>query len=146
MLPERHIICIDLKSFFASCECVERHLDPFKIDLVVANPHQGKGAITLSITPHLKAQGIKSRTRLYEIPKHIKYKIVPPRMSLYLKKSQEVVSIYLDYVAQEDLHVYSVDECFLDLTSYLKLYQKDEYAIAKDILMTIEKKTGLTAT
>lgn len=146
MLPERHIICIDLKSFFASCECVERHLDPFKIDLVVANPHQGKGAITLAITPHLKAQGIKSRTRLYEIPKHIKYKIVPPRMSLYLKKSQEVVSIYLDYVAQEDLHVYSVDECFLDLTSYLKLYQKDEYAIAKDILMTIEKKTGLTAT
>src|SRR5574344_2881812 len=95
MLPQRNIIVIDLKSFFASVECVERKLDPFKVDLVVANPNQGNGAITLAITPHLKAQGVKSRTRLYEIPKNIKYMIVPPKMSLYLRKSKEVVSIFL---------------------------------------------------
>jgi DNA polymerase V len=146
MLPNRNIIVIDLKSFFASCECVERHLDPFQIDLVVANPHQGNGAITLAITPHLKAQGIKSRTRLYEIPKKIKYTIVPPRMSLYIKKSKEVVSIYLDYVAPTDLHIYSVDECFLDLTNYLKMYHHTDYEMAQIIMQDIYEKTGLTST
>ena len=146
MLPQRNIIVIDLKSFFASCECVERGLDPFKINLVVANPNQGNGAITLAITPHLKAYGIASRTRLYEIPKNIKYTIVPPRMSLYIKKSQEVISIFLDYVSIDDLHVYSIDEAFLDVTNYLKLYQKNDYELAKEIMQTIYKKTGLTAT
>lgn len=146
IMNERHILCIDLKSFFASCECLERKLDPFKVNLVVANPNQGKGAITLAITPHLKAYGIKSRTRLYEIPSNIKYIIAPPRMSLYLKKSKDVVSIYLDFVAKEDLHVYSVDECFLDLTHYLKMYQKTDYEMAEEILKTIYQKTGLTAT
>ena len=111
-MQNRHILCIDLKSFFASCECVERKIDPFTTPLVVANPRQGQGAITLAITPYLKNKGIKSRTRLYEIPPHIKYQIVPPRMSLYIKKSQEVVNIYLDYVAMEDLHIYSIDELF----------------------------------
>ena len=146
MLPNRNIIVIDLKSFFASCECVERHLDPFSIDLVVANPNQGNGAITLAITPHLKAQGVKSRTRLYDIPKNIKYTIVPPRMSLYLKKSKEVIDIYLDYVAMEDLHVYSIDEAFLDLTNYLKMYKKNDYEMAETIMADITRKTGLTAT
>ena len=89
----RNILCIDLKSFFASCECVERNLDPFKVSLVVANPNQGNGAITLAITPYLKSKGVKSRTRLYEIPRNIKYTIVPPRMSLYVKKSEEVIQI-----------------------------------------------------
>ena len=146
MLPNRNIIVIDLKSFFASCECVERKIDPFSIDLVVANPNQGNGAITLAITPHLKAQGVKSRTRLYDIPKNIKYTIVPPRMSLYLKKSKEVIDIYLDYVAMEDLHVYSIDEAFLDLTNYLKMYKKTDYEMAETIMADITKKTGLTAT
>ena len=88
-LPKRNILSIDLKSFFASCECVVRHLDPFKVPLVVANPYQGDGAITLAVTPYLKKQGVKSRGRLYEIPKHIKYKIVPPRMSLYIAFSKK---------------------------------------------------------
>ena len=118
-LPNRNILSIDLKSFFASCECVMRHLDPFKVPLVVANPNQGDGAITLAVTPFLKKQGVKSRGRLYEIPKNIKYKIVPPRMKLYLQKSKEVVNILLDYVDEKDLHVYSVDESFLDVTNYL---------------------------
>lgn len=142
----RHFLCIDLKSFFASCECVERGLDPFTTPLVVANKNQGNGAITLAVTPYLKNQGIKGRTRLYEIPKNVKYTIVSPRMKLYLEKSKEVVSIYLDFVAKEDLHIYSIDECFLDVTDYLNLYKKTDFELALDILKTIEEKTGLTAT
>lgn len=145
LYPKRNILCIDLKSFFASCECVERGLDPFSTSLVVANKNQGNGAITLAITPYLKQKGIASRTRLYEIPSHIKYTIVPPRMKLYLAKSKEVVSIYLDYVSEQDLHIYSIDECFLDVTNYLKLYKKNDYELAEDILKTIYQKTGLTA-
>lgn len=143
---KRNILCIDLKSFFASCECIDRGLDPFKVPLVVANATQGKGAITLAITPALKKQGIPSRGRLYDIPKNIKYEIVPPRMKLYIEKSKEVVSIYLDFVAPEDLHIYSIDECFLDVTDYLKLYKKTDYELAEIILKTVEEKTGLTAT
>lgn len=146
LYPERNIMCIDLKSFFASCECIERGLDPFKVPLVVANPKQGNGAITLAVTPYLKAQGVASRTRLYDIPKNIKYTIVPPRMKLYIKKSKEVVGIYLDYVAEADLHVYSIDECFLDVTDYLKLYKKTDYELAEEILGKIQEQTGLTAT
>jgi len=143
---KRNILCIDLKSFFASCECIERNLDPFKYPLVVANPNQGNGAITLAVTPFLKKQGVKSRGRLFEIPKNIQYTIAPPRMSLYIKKSKEVVDVYLDYVAKEDLHIYSIDECFLDVTHYLKLYKKTDYELALEILKSVEKKTGLTAT
>lgn len=142
----KNIMCIDLKSFFASCECVDRGIDPFSVPLVVANKSQGNGAITLAVTPYLKAQGVPSRVRLYDIPEHIKYKIVPPRMKLYIAKSKEVVSIYLDYVSVEDLHIYSIDECFLDVTNYLKLYKKNDYELAEEILKTIYKKTGLTAT
>ena len=142
---ERHIMCIDLKSFFASCECVERNINPFTTPLVVANPKQGKGAITLAITPYLKSKGIKSRTRLYEIPPWVKYEIVPPRMSLYIKKSKEVVDIYLNFVSEEDLHIYSIDECFLDVTYYLKMYQMSDRDLAKKILETITARTGLTA-
>ena len=143
---KRNILCIDLKSFFASCECVERGLNPFTYPLVVANKKQGQGAITLAVTPYLKEQGVKSRGRLYEIPKNIKYDIVNPQMSLYIAKSKEVISIYLDFVSEEDLLVYSIDECFLDVTHYLKMYKKTDYELALEILKTIYEKTGLTAT
>lgn len=146
LYPIRHIMCIDLKSFFASCECVDRGLDPFTYPLVVANKAQGGGAITLAVTPCLKAQGVPSRGRIFEIPKNIKYEIVSPRMRLYIEKSKEVVGIYLDFVAASDLHIYSVDECFLDVTDYLKLYKKTDYELAEEILNTVYKKTGLTAT
>lgn len=146
MEKEHHFLCIDLKSFFASCECMERGLNPFTTPLVVANKSQGNGAITLAVTPYLKEKGIGGRTRLYEIPKNIKYTIVNPRMQLYLDKSKEVVSIYLDYVAKEDLHIYSIDECFLDVTDYLKLYKKTDEELALDILNKVKEKTGLTAT
>ena len=126
LYPERNILCIDLKSFFASCECVDRGLDPFKTALVVADPARGSGGITLAVTPYLKSKGIKSRGRIFEIPVFIKYMRVKPRMSLYLKKSSEVIDVYLDFVAKEDIHIYSIDEVFLDVTDYLKLYKKDD--------------------
>jgi len=143
---ERHILSIDLKSFFASCECVARGLDPFKVPLVVANPKQGGGAITLAVTPYLKKQGVPSRGRIYEIPKSITYAIVPPRMSYYIKMSESVIKVYLDFVAKEDLFVYSIDECFLDITHYLFLYKKSDEEIAAEILQEITRRTGLTAT
>ena len=146
LYPKRNILSIDLKSFFASCECVARKLDPFTFPLVVANPYQGGGAITLAVTPYLKGLGVPSRGRLYQIPKNIKYMIAPPRMSYYIKKSKEVISVYLDYVAKDDLYVYSIDECFLDVTNYLKMYKKTDYELAEEILDAIHKRTGLTAT
>lgn len=142
---ERKIICIDLKSFFASCECVERNLDPFTTPLVVAEPNRD-GAITLAVTPYMKKLGVKSRGRIYEIPKKINYITAKPRMSLYIKKSKEVVDVYLDYVSEEDLHIYSIDECFLDVTNYLKLYNKTTKELALDIMKSIYKKTHLCAT
>ena len=142
----RNILCIDLKSFFAACECIERDLDMFTTPLVVADAKRGKGAITLAITPYLKIQGIKSRGRLFEIPQGIKYIIAKPRMNLYIKKSSEVINVYLDYISKEDLHVYSIDEAFLDVTDYLKLYKKTDYELANEILDKVREKTGLYAT
>lgn len=145
-MENNNIICIDLKSFFASCECIRLNKNPFSYPLVVANPNQGDGAITLAVTPYLKTLGVPSRGRIFEIPKNIKYDIIMPHMSYYIQKSKEVVSIYLDYVSKDDLHIYSIDECFLDVTHYLKLYKKTDYELAKEILENIYKKTGLTAT
>lgn len=142
---KRNIICIDLKSFFASVECVDRNLDPFTTPLVVAEPNRD-GAITLAVTPYMKKFGVKSRGRIFEIPKNIKYITARPRMSLYIEKSKEVIDVYLEYVSIEDLHIYSIDECFLDLTSYMNLYKKTTYEIAQDILNKIYKRTGLSAT
>lgn len=142
----RHFLCIDLKSFFASAECIDRGLDPFKTPLVVANKDQGGGAITLAVTPYLKAKGIPSRGRIYEIPKNIKYMIAKPRMSLYIKKSSDVVAVYLKYVDRKDIHIYSIDECFLDVTDYLKMYKKSDYDLALTILEDVKKSTGLVAT
>ena len=118
----RNIICIDLKSFFATVECVERNLDPFTTPLVVAEPNRD-GAITLAVTPYMKKLGVKSRGRIFEIPKNVEYITVRPRMGLYIEKSKEVIDIYLNYVSCEDLHIYSIDECFLDITNYTKLYK-----------------------
>ncbi len=139
----RNILCIDLKSFYAFAECIDRNLNPFTTPLVVANQKQGNGAITLAVTPYLKNKGIKSRGRLFEIPANTKYIIVTPRMSFYTEKSKEIISIYLDYVSKEDLHVYSVDEAFLDITDYLKLYNKTDIELANEIITAIYKKTKL---
>lgn len=144
-LPKRNIIVIDMKSFYATCECVERGLDPYKTPLVVAEPNR-KGAITLAVTPYMKSLGVGSRTRIYDISPKIKYMTVPPRMSLYIEYSRRVVSIFQEFVSPDDLHIYSIDECFLDVTRYLKLYKTDDYTLAKKIMDTIHKKTGLLST
>ena len=144
-MPKRNIIVIDMKSFFATCECIERGLDPFTTPLVVAEPNRN-GAMTLAVTPYMKELGVGGRTRIYEIPSKIKYITAPPRMSLYIKKSREVVSIYQRYVSNEDIHIYSIDECFLDVTNYLKMYKKTDYELAKDIMDTIKRETGLIGT
>lgn len=147
---KRNIIAIDLKSFFASCECIDRGLDPFTTPLVVCNPKQ-KGAITLAVTPYLKQFGVPGRCRIYDINK---YKFprgtvimkAPPRMSLYVEKSKEVIETYLEFVSKEDMHIYSIDEVLLDVTSYLKMYKLTDYELALKILKRIKEKTGLTAT
>ena len=145
-MNERNILCIDLKSFFASVECVERNLDPFTTPLIVADPSRKGGAITLAVTPYMKTLGVPSRGRVFEIPKNIKYITATPRMSLYVKKSKEVINCFLDFVSKEDMHVYSIDEAFLDVTDYLKLYKVDDVALAKTIMARIKEKTGLTST
>lgn len=144
-LINRSIICIDLKSFFASCECVVRGLDPFTTPLVVADPAQ-KGALTLAVTPYLKAKGIKSRGRVYEIPESINYIKIPPHMRLYQKMSKDVIKTYLEFVSIDDIHIYSIDECFLDVTDYLKMYKTDAYELAKTIINKVYDNTKLTVT
>lgn len=139
-------LCIDLKSFYASVECVERGLDPFKINLVVADPTRGGGAITLAATPAIKKLGVPSRGRIFEIPKHITYKIAPPRMKLYMEYSARIYKIFLKYISSEDIHVYSIDESFLDITTYLKLYNTTSKELAQTILNDIYNETGITAT
>lgn len=141
---KHNIIAIDLKSFFASCECVERGIDGNTTPLVVCDPER-KGAITLAISPYLRSLGVKGRTRVYDLPKNIKIIKVPPRMGLYHKKSKEVMGVYEEFVSKADIHKYSIDEVFLDVTSYLSLYQKSAFELAKDILNRIKEKTGLTA-
>ena len=118
-MDKRMYICIDLKSFYASCECVERGLDPMKTNLVVADPARGKGAICLAVSPSLKAHGVRNRCRLYEIPDGLEYIIAMPRMKLYMEYSAKIYSVYLKYISKDDIHVYSIDECFIDITDYI---------------------------
>ena len=139
-------LCIDLKSFYASVECVARGLDPFKVNLVVADPERGQGTICLAVSPAMKALGVPGRCRVFEIPKHIKYIMAPPRMQLYLDKSAQIVGIYLRYVSPDDLHIYSVDECFIDTTDYLKMYRKTEKEFANMLRDAVFRETGICAT
>jgi len=101
MNTQKIYLCIDLKSFYASVECVERGLDPFEINLVVANPDRGDGAITLAATPAIKKIGVPSRGRIHEIPKNIEYIIAKPRMHLYMEYSAKIYSIFLKFVSRK---------------------------------------------
>ena len=142
----KQYICIDLKSFYASVECVERGLDPEKCDLVVADPERTDKTICLAVTPSLKAKGVKNRCRLFEIPKNLKYVIAPPRMQKYIDYSAEIYSIYLKYFSCEDIHVYSIDEVFIDATDYLKLYKLTARALAEKVRNEIYSKFKIRAT
>lgn len=139
-------LCIDLKTFYASVECVERGLDPFQAQLVVADKSRGNGSICLAVSPKMKALGVKNRCRLFEIPKEIEYIAAKPRMALYIKYSADIYAIYLRYISKDDIHVYSIDEAFLDATKYLKLYRMTAFELAQKIMNDIYKEIGITAT
>ena len=139
-------LCIDLKSFYASVECASRGLDPYKVNLIVADTSRGKGTISLAATPHIKELGVNSRCRLYEIPSNIKYIVAKPRMRLYMQVSNYIYNIYLKYFSEEDVHIYSIDEVFINLDPYLNLYHKNPKEIAIMVLDDVYKNTNITAT
>ena len=181
MSDSSHIyIAIDLKSFYASVECVERECDPLTTNLVVADESRTEKTICLAVSPSLKAYGIPGRARLFEVVQKVKqinkerrsriaggvftgksanaeelkkdptleltYIAAPPRMALYMEKSNQIYDIYLKYVAPEDMHVYSVDEVFMDVTHYLKTYQMSARELAEKMIRDVLKETGVTAT
>ena len=143
---DRLYMCIDLKCFYASVECADLGLDPFTTPLVVADGSRGKGAITLAISPALKKLGVKNRSRLFQIPPHIEYLTVKPHMKRYMQVSAEIYGTLLKYVAPEDVHVYSIDEYFIDITSYLPLYKKTPRQLAQMLLDAVLAATKIYAT
>ena len=144
-MSDRMYLCIDLKSFYASAECVERGLDPLTTNLVVADPERQSGTICLAVSPSMKSLGVKNRCRVFQIPANLKYIMAPPRMKLYIEYSANIYSIYLKYVSKEDIHVYSIDEAFLDITDYLPMYQLTARELALRILQDIRETTGIPA-
>ncbi len=142
----RAYLCIDLKSFYASVECVERGLDPMTTDLVVADPERGRGTICLAVSPSLKAKGVKNRCRLFEIPKNLKYIQATPRMQKYIDYSADIYGVYLEYFSKDDIYAYSIDEVFIDATDYLKLYQKTPREMAVFLMEEVKNKIGVRAT
>lgn len=142
----RTYFCIDMKSFYASVECAERGLNPFETNLVVTDETRGKNAICLAITPKMKTMGIKNRCRLSEIPKDLDYIRAIPRMHLYIEYSADIYSIYLNYFSPMDIHVYSIDEAFIDVTDYLKLYKTDAKTLAQKIIEDIARIESIPAT
>jgi DNA polymerase V len=173
-------IAIDLKSFYASVECMERQLDPMTTNLVVADASRTEKTICLAVSPSLKNYGVPGRARLFEVVQKVKevnaqrktcapgrtlngassidteiksnpslaldYIVAKPQMALYMKRSTEIYSIYLKYVAPEDIHVYSIDEVFMDVTHYLDTYQCSARELTMTIIQDVLKTTGITAT
>ena len=180
MEKNRTYIAIDLKSFYASIECVERNLDPLTTNLVVADRSRTSKTICLAVSPSLKAYGIGGRPRLFEVEQKVKqindkrrnkayrqrfkgksydanalakdqdleldYVVATPRMALYISYSTKIYNIYLKYVASEDIHVYSIDEVFMDVTDYLHTYNMSAHDLAMMIIKDVLKETRITAT
>lgn len=145
-MKNRIYLCIDLKSFYASVECRERGLDPILTRLVVADPERTDKTICLAVSPAMKALGVSNRCRVFEIPKGIDYVMAPPRMQLYINYSAEIYGVYLKYISKEDIHVYSIDEVFMDVTDYLGMYQMTARQLAITIMQDVYLTTGITAT
>lgn len=146
---KRTYIAIDLKSFYASVECVERGLDPLTALLVVADESRTDKTICLAVTPALKVFGISGRARLWEVRQragHLEYIVTPPRMGLYLEYSNKVMEVYKKYIAPEDIHRYSVDEVFMDITNYMLLYKASAKELTTRIIRDVLQTTGITAT
>lgn len=180
MPDNRTYIAIDLKSFYASVECVERGLNPLTTNLVVADKSRTEKTICLAVSPSMKAYGIGGRARLFEVVQRIRevnnerryrasgrrlngksvsdielkahpdreidYIVAPPRMAFYIEYSTRIYEVYLKYIAPEDIHVYSIDEVFIDATSYLPTYRKSAHELARTIIRDVMKQTGITAT
>ncbi|MBP3383953.1 MAG: DNA methylase [Firmicutes bacterium] len=180
MKKERTYIAIDLKSFYASVECIKRELDPMKTNLVVADNSRTEKTICLAVSPSLKSYGISGRARLFEVVQKIRevngmrrlnapgkmltgesyddtelkndpslavsYITAIPRMALYMEYSTRIYGIYLKYVAPEDIHVYSIDEVFMDVTDYLAAYKMSAHDLAMKIIRDVLDETGITAT
>lgn len=176
----RKYICIDLKSFYASVECVERNLDPMTTNLVVADASRTEKTICLAVSPALKSFGIPGRPRLFEVVQRVKainnqrrqkapekiftgessnylelkknpslelaYIVAPPRMAHYLEYSTKIYNIYLKYIAPEDIHVYSIDEVFIDVTNYLATYNRSPRELAMKMIRDVLATSGITAT
>lgn len=145
-MKTRTYFCIDMKSFFASVECAERQLNPLTTKLVVADPSRGKGAICLAVSPKLKQMGVKNRCRLFEIPDNIDYIIAKPQMKKYIAYCADIYDIYLDYVSPDDIHVYSIDESFIDATDYLALYNMTAKQFAVKLTDEIARRVHIPAT
>ena len=139
-------LCIDLKSFYASVECVERGLDPMTANLVVADPERSEKTICLAVSPSMKALGVRNRCRVFEIPKNIEYIMAEPRMQKYIDYAAEIYGIYLRYVSKDDIHVYSIDEAFLDVTAYLPHYHLTAKEMAMMLMGKVQKEVGVRAT
>ncbi len=145
-MADRTYYCIDMKTFYASVECAERHLNPFETNLVVADASRGANALCLAISPKLKAQGVRNRCRMSEIPPHIKYITAPPRMALYVEYAADIYGMYLDYFSPDDMHVYSIDETFIDATDYLKLYRLGAMDMASRLMNEIALRLHIPST
>ena len=137
---QRVYFVIDMKSFFASVECAERGLDAMTTDLVVADEDRTDKTICLAVSPSLKAKGVKNRCRLFEVPKKFDFIIAKPRMKKYIEYAGEIYAIYLKYIDKRDIHVYSIDECIIDATDYLKLYKLKAKDFAKKLMGEIQEK------
>ena len=145
-IENRIYICIDLKTFYASVECVERGLDPMTTNLIVADKERSEKTICLAVSPAMKALGVRNRCRVFEIPKHIEYITAPPRMKRYIEVSADIYEIYLKYISKEDIHVYSIDEVFMDVTDYLSMYQMTARELGIMIMQEVYKETKILAT
>lgn len=146
MEQERTYVCIDLKSFYASVECVARGLDPMVARLVVADPDRTVTTICLAVSPALKALGVRNRCRLFEVPETIDFIVAKPRMRAYMQASADIYGVYLRYVSPDDIHPYSIDECFIDATAYLGLYDMTAREFAGALRDAVRAETGIPAT
>lgn len=157
MSNKKTYISIDLKSFYASVECVERNLNPLTTNLVVADKSRTSKTICLAVTPGLKKYGLSGRSRLFEVEQKVKeikrdtgmdvpYIVAPPRMALYVEYSTKIYGVYMKYISPEDIHVYSIDEVFMDVTGYLSMYQMTAEELTRTIIQDVYETTGITAT
>lgn len=141
----RTYLCIDLKSFYASVECAERGLDPMTTNLVVADPNRSEKTICLAVSPSMKALGVKNRCRVFEIPKGIEYITAPPRMKKYIDYAAKIYGVYLKYISKDDMHVYSIDEVFIDVTEYLGYYRLSPKEMAIMLMTKVFETVGVRA-